>query len=333
MVRPGRRIVDHAGWIHVDFTDESALDKQLQRVVDGRFGNSRTIPVNLGENLIGGQMLRLAQHDLADFETLFGRRYPARLQQPDQFFLSQGIVPVKNTMPALYVGPRVQPIAAATLRGMIVRKDQKLTGTDRLPRGRRNLSSFNLDAVDNFDSYSCHKNGMTLLELLVALSITVIVTAAALPYFGNLLADQRRTSTLNGLVHAVHFARSEAAKRGRDAVLCASADSRSCSGNGDGWQRGWIIFVNGDRDRPPVVDPGEPVLIRNTGNLAATLAGNRSAFVFRPFGKRATNGTLVYCDRRREASARALVISYTGRPRVAPEGPAGRALACPPPPQ
>jgi type IV fimbrial biogenesis protein FimT len=75
------------------------------------------------------------------------------------------------------------------------------------------------------------------------------------------------------------------------------------------------------------------VLLHNTGTGAATLAGNRSAFVFRPFGKRATNGTLVYCDRRREAAARALVISYTGRPRVAAEGPAGRDLDCPAPPQ
>lgn len=176
-------------------------------------------------------------------------------------------------------------------------------------------------------------SGTTLLELLVTLAVAVIVTAAAVPYFGDLLANQRRTSALNGLVHAVHVARSEAAKRGRDAVICASADGLSCSGNDNDWQRGWIIFVNSDRDRPPHVDAGEPVLIRNTGTATATFAGNRSAFVFRPFGKRATNGTLIYCDRRREAAARALVISYTGRPRVAAEGPAGRPLGCPPPPQ
>ena len=227
----------------------------------------------------------------------------------------------------------MQPIAAATPRVKFPRADQKLTGADRFTHGLRQLSSSSLGHMHHFDPHHRSPGGMSLLELLVAISIAAIVTTTAVPFFGNLLADQHRTSILNGLVHAVHLARSESAKRGRDAVICASANGRSCSGDGNGWRQGWIIFVNSDRDRPPRVDPGEAVLLHNTGTAAATLAGNRSAFVFRPFGKRATNGTLVYCDRRREAAARALVISYTGRPRVAAEGPAGRDLDCPAPPQ
>ena len=76
-----------------------------------------------------------------------------------------------------------------------------------------------------------------------------------------------------------------------------------------------------------VLSGGEPLLRDDVFDIAryGTDKGFRMCL--------ATNGTLVYCDRRREAAARALVISYTGRPRVAAEGPAGRDLDCPAPPQ
>ena len=42
-----------------------------------------------------------------------------------------------------------------------------------------------------------------------------------------------------------------------------------------------------------------------------------------------TNGTLIFCDRAGRARPRALVISYTGRPRVAYEDTRGRPYRCP----
>ncbi len=172
-------------------------------------------------------------------------------------------------------------------------------------------------------------SGTTLLELVITLSIAAIIMSTAIPFLGDLLADQHRTSVLNGLVRAAHLARSEAIKRGQDAVICASANGSTCSGDEKGWQQGWIVFVNADADQPPVVDRGESLLHHASELDTASLHGNRSAFVFRPFGKRATNGTLVYCDSRGERHARAFVISYTGRPRLSPKGPGGRALVCP----
>jgi Tfp pilus assembly protein FimT len=172
-------------------------------------------------------------------------------------------------------------------------------------------------------------SGTTLLELVIVLAIVAVIMTTAIPFLGDLMADQHRTSVLNGLVRAAHLARSEAIKRGHDAVICASADGKACSGDAEGWKQGWIVFVNADADQPPVVDPGEALVHHSSELHRASLHGNRSAFVFRPFGKRATNGTLVYCDSRGERHARAFVISYTGRPRLSPEGPGGRALACP----
>jgi hypothetical protein len=41
------------------------------------------------------------------------------------------------------------------------------------------------------------------------------------------------------------------------------------------------------------------------------------------------NGTVTFCDTRGPAAARAVIISYTGRPRVSDRGPGRRPLVCP----
>jgi hypothetical protein len=41
------------------------------------------------------------------------------------------------------------------------------------------------------------------------------------------------------------------------------------------------------------------------------------------------NGTIVFCDARGSAHARAIIISHTGRPRVAQRDADGKPLRCP----
>lgn len=169
--------------------------------------------------------------------------------------------------------------------------------------------------------------GTTLPELLLTLSVVAILVAAAAPSFGTLLLDARLVAAVNRVVHGVHVARHEALKRGADVVLCRSPSGRQCTELGD-WNSGFIVFVNRDRDDPPRVDAGEPVLQAERGfGLAAVLA-NRRAFVFRPWA-RAVNGTLTFCDRRGSAAARAVVVSYTGRPRATSAATANGASKCP----
>ena len=61
--------------------------------------------------------------------------------------------------------------------------------------------------------------------------------------------------------------------------------------------------------------------------MVGTITANRASFQFRPFFWRSTNGTVTFCDERGVAAARAVIVSYTGRPRVSDRGP-GRALTC-----
>ena len=58
------------------------------------------------------------------------------------------------------------------------------------------------------------------------------------------------------------------------------------------------------------------------------ITANRRGFTLRATVKRATNGTFVVCDRADRATPTALVVSYTGRPRVTRQTLRGNPYAC-----
>ena len=62
--------------------------------------------------------------------------------------------------------------------------------------------------------------------------------------------------------------------------------------------------------------------------ISGSIVGNRPYFDFRPIMRRSTNGTLVFCDERGPAAARAVIVSYTGRPRVDTVAADGARLVC-----
>ena len=88
------------------------------------------------------------------------------------------------------------------------------------------------------------------------------------------------------------------------------------------------MFNNRDRDSPPQRDSDEPLLQAHIVDDSVMITANRSTFTLRATQKRATNGTLVICDRAARVTPRALVVSYTGRPRVALETTGGEPYVC-----
>lgn len=167
--------------------------------------------------------------------------------------------------------------------------------------------------------------GFSLYELLVTLSIAALLLIVGLPSMASLIARHRQHVEINALFHAVHLARKESITRRRVVSLCPSADGERC---GRDWSAGWIMFVNTDRDSPPAVDHGEAVLTRHGVGATLRLSANRQAFTLRATRLRATNGTIVVCDRADRIPPKALVISYTGRPRVALATPRGEPYVC-----
>jgi type IV fimbrial biogenesis protein FimT len=170
--------------------------------------------------------------------------------------------------------------------------------------------------------------GFTLWELVWTIAIAGITLGLAVPSFEAFLLDSRRTADINAFVIAVQLARSEAAKRGRPIVLCQSPDLIRCGNDELDYGSGWIVFANDDEMRPPQRAAQEPILYAHAPELVGSISANRELFEFRPYLKRSVNGTATFCDRRGASAARAVIVSYTGRPRVDSKGPAGERLVC-----
>lgn len=174
----------------------------------------------------------------------------------------------------------------------------------------------------------CKSAGVTLVEVLTTLSVLVVLTTLAAPSFHSLQLDARRTAAVNGFVHSVFLARSESIKRGELVTLCRSSDGQQCNYGAGDWSTGWIVFVNLDRDEPPLRDVTEDLVFSVAAWPGARISSNRPAYSFRPATQGVVNGTLVFCDARGPAHARAVIISHTGRPRVAQRNAEGKPLRC-----
>lgn len=84
--------------------------------------------------------------------------------------------------------------------------------------------------------------GFTLIEIMVAVAVTVILLALAVPNYISFMRSNRLSTHVNAFVQALQFTRLEA--RGRGATLCASSDQKTC--NSMNWSDGWIIFSDYD---------------------------------------------------------------------------------------
>lgn len=167
-----------------------------------------------------------------------------------------------------------------------------------------------------------------MFELVVTTALVAIVGALAVPSFNQMLLNGERTASVNNFFHALFLARSEAVKRGQIVSLCRSVDQRSCAPRSVPWTVGWIVFVNRDRDEPATRDEDEELLAAYEGWPGGTISSNRVTYSFRPHVQGVVNGTIVFCDARGSAHARAIIISHTGRPRVSQKDSSGKPLKC-----
>ena len=92
--------------------------------------------------------------------------------------------------------------------------------------------------------------GFTLVELMITVAVIAVGLTFAVPAFTNFIRNNQMISQSNDFLVSLTFARSEALKRGRPTAVCATDDPAatppSCSGNGAGWENGWLVFVDDD---------------------------------------------------------------------------------------
>lgn len=169
--------------------------------------------------------------------------------------------------------------------------------------------------------------GLTVLELVIAMTVAVLLFGMAVPAYRDAMARAQATDARAALSATLFAAMSEASVLGREIVVCA-AENGQCSG-GEDWSRGWIAFIDADGDR---ARSGGERLLREQPRLnrAVRLIGSsgRSRLVFQPFGGNAgSNTSFTLCDRRGPNAAIQLILANSGRLRTTP-APSAPALRC-----
>lgn len=176
--------------------------------------------------------------------------------------------------------------------------------------------------------------GFTILELMVAVTVTAILAAIAVPTMRDYLRNSRLTSASNDLLHSLAVARAEAIKRQTNTIVCGTALPNAAAPVCDGSPfSAWVVFV--DANRNGVFDAGEVVIIRHgpldpsvivrQDGTNSSQTYTRSGFALAPTGGVVPTRNVVYSDDRGNvaaiagratapvSTARAVLISATGR--------------------
>lgn len=159
------------------------------------------------------------------------------------------------------------------------------------------------------------QHGLTLPELLVAISLTAILAAASVASFSEFIKNNRIISAANDLGGSLALARTQAINLNLNVIACKSADGASCTTSGD-WSQGWIVFV--DRNGDAVADADEilrshPAVGGSLSIVGVSAAANKVSYS--PSGQTAASRIDV-CDDRTGDFGHKFCLGNTGRVRI-----------------
>ena len=173
--------------------------------------------------------------------------------------------------------------------------------------------------------HSTTSSGFTLIELMVTVTLVAILLAVGVPSFTTFQRNAELTSATNSLLAAINAARSEAMKRGMNAMVVPT--------DGANWSSGWVVFV--DKNRSLAYESGSDVTVLASDPPPAYLAvsGNGSTAGSTPYIlfdasgysklKAGGFGALTFTIARNDVTGsvladqtRRVIISSTGRART-----------------
>ncbi|MDH5488224.1 MAG: GspH/FimT family pseudopilin [Gammaproteobacteria bacterium] len=177
--------------------------------------------------------------------------------------------------------------------------------------------------------WRCRQTGFSLHDLIITSAVAGVLTVSAIGMAG-LVQDGRMTTKVNQLMADLSLARSEAIKRNSNIVLCKSADGKSCS-KAEAWNNGWIVFT--DNNNNHVVDADETIIrvqqaLDEKLNLRYGETGTYYYVRYNPSGEAWPGATFSFCDNRGAEKAKAIIVYWSGRPRVSIKTSEGSPLSC-----
>lgn len=91
--------------------------------------------------------------------------------------------------------------------------------------------------------------GITLIDLLIAVSVLSILITQAIPSFIGLVYKSELVTQRNTFLSSLQLARSEAINRNQDVYMCAKSGEEAICSEENSWHDGWIIYVDKNSNR------------------------------------------------------------------------------------
>jgi type IV fimbrial biogenesis protein FimT len=167
---------------------------------------------------------------------------------------------------------------------------------------------------------------------MVALAVTSLTLAFAVPSLTDIVAKQQRASAVNLLVASLHVARGTAISNNRPVTLCASADGQTCTATP--WQQGWIMFQNSALQAQPTEGellatetplPDSVTVVSDAFGGAISYQANGQAL--RAQGGQQTGGFWI-CSARGTVASKGLWVNASGVPQLVDRQADGGPIVC-----
>jgi type IV fimbrial biogenesis protein FimT len=162
-------------------------------------------------------------------------------------------------------------------------------------------------------------NGFTLIELMITLIILSVLLGLAAPAFVSVIRENQVRTQASKIMSSLNLARTTSAKENVPVVMCASADSSTCSGDEADFLSGWLVYA--DRDRNGSLTSLATELVRTyeglPNNYVLVFDNDSAAITYFPDGSTSGEETIVTCPPDRDnARAWSVIIGAVGGPRM-----------------
>ena len=156
--------------------------------------------------------------------------------------------------------------------------------------------------------------GFTILELLIALTISALTALFVAPQAQSMVNQSRMASQVNTINTLIRAARFNAIDQQSTTTLCPSHDTFTCDVHD--WQLPLIVFVDSDADGDRSKD--EQLLYASVlPDAIASIKGPKKRLRFYGSGAIASTATIRVCALRGGNTLhRALIVSLQGRVRL-----------------